>query len=168
MDIRSARFFLYLSVSLVTLALALPAAAQSHGGGRGGGAGVHASFGHRDSGRSGRGGARGGGGWQRGGPGWWGVGLGLGLGWGAYYYYNAPYGGYPGYYAPYDPQVVVEQAPQYQDQPSMPPQDGVAPPNTQGAASWYYCDSSRTYYPYSKQCAEGWRAVPVTPPGAGH
>jgi len=162
MNIRAARLCLYISASLIALAMALPAEAQSHGGGRSGGAGVHASGGHGGSDRGGRGG----GGWQRGGPGWWGVGLGLGLGWGASYY-GDPYGWYPGYYAPYDSQVVVEQAPQYQVQQTMPPQGSVAPPNAQAAANWYYCESSRTYYPYVKQCAEGWRAVPATPPAAG-
>ena len=32
------------------------------------------------------------------------------------------------------------------------------------AGMWYYCDASRTYYPYVSSCAEPWRAVPATPP----
>jgi hypothetical protein len=32
------------------------------------------------------------------------------------------------------------------------------------AASWYYCDSTKTYYPYVTECKEGWRQVPATPP----
>jgi hypothetical protein len=32
---------------------------------------------------------------------------------------------------------------------------------------WYWCESSRAYYPYVETCAEGWRRVePRTPPGA--
>jgi hypothetical protein len=30
-----------------------------------------------------------------------------------------------------------------------------------GGDTWYYCDASRTYYPYVKQCSSGWRAVPA-------
>jgi hypothetical protein len=29
---------------------------------------------------------------------------------------------------------------------------------------WYYCDSSKSFYPYVSQCAEGWKQVPATPP----
>jgi len=168
MTIRATTFCLCFGAALVASALALPAAAQSHGGSRGS-SGAHASGGHAGGyGRAGNdgqrgGGWRGGGGWQRGGPGWWGVGLGLGLGWGVPYY-----GGYPGYYGQYDPQVVVEQGPQYQVQPVAPLPGAVAPGNGQAPSTWYYCDSSRAYYPYVSQCAEGWRAVPAVPPGAGH
>jgi len=161
MTTRSAGCFLYLGTLLFVLGQSLPAVAQSHGGGRGSRAGAHASGGHAS------GGGRGGGGWQRGGSGWWGVGLGLGLGWSAPYY-DSPYGWGPGYYAPYDPQVVVVQAPQYQEQPAVPAQGSVAPPSAQNSASWYYCGSSQSYYPYVNQCAEGWRTVPAAPPGAGH
>jgi hypothetical protein len=28
---------------------------------------------------------------------------------------------------------------------------------------WYYCDASRAYYPYVKECPSGWKAVPPTP-----
>ena len=162
MTIRATTFCLCFGAALVASALALPAAAQSHGGSRGS-SGAHASGGHAGGyGRAGNDGQRGGG-WQRGGPGWWGVGLGLGLGWGVTYY-----GGYPGYYGQYDPQVVVEQGPQYQVQPVAPLPGAVAPGNGQAPSTWYYCDSSRAYYPYVSQCAEGWRAVPAVPPGAGH
>ena len=26
---------------------------------------------------------------------------------------------------------------------------------------WYYCQSSRAYYPYTRACPEGWQAVPA-------
>jgi hypothetical protein len=55
------------------------------------------------------------------------------------------------------------------------PEDPAAPPPAQagapGAASpvsaggtWYYCESSKTYYPYVSECSEGWRLVPASPP----
>ncbi len=46
---------------------------------------------------------------------------------------------------------------------AAPPQAaaGVAP---SASATWYYCESSKTYYPYVSECKEGWRAVPATPP----
>jgi len=46
-----------------------------------------------------------------------------------------------------------------------PPQaaPGAAPA---ASATWYYCESSKTYYPYVSECKEGWRAVPATPPQA--
>lgn len=28
---------------------------------------------------------------------------------------------------------------------------------------WYYCNSSRTYYPYVQQCSEGWQKVMPRP-----
>jgi hypothetical protein len=55
-----------------------------------------------------------------------------------------------------------------------PPTEEMAgpPPGPQAAASqgapqaanWYYCDSTKTYYPYVTECKEGWRQVPATPP----
>ncbi len=46
---------------------------------------------------------------------------------------------------------------------ASPPQPatGAAP---SASATWYYCESSKTYYPYVSECKEGWRAVPATPP----
>ena len=46
--------------------------------------------------------------------------------------------------------------------------DGVAPvsdgPMGQPPPlSWYYCDASKSYYPYVSSCPGGWRAVPATP-----
>ena len=39
------------------------------------------------------------------------------------------------------------------------PQAGAPQP-----ANWYYCESTKTYYPYTAECKEGWRQVPATPP----
>jgi hypothetical protein len=67
---------------------------------------------------------------------WW------GWGWGGYY---------PGpYYYP-QPQVVVQPAPVYVDnsQPSQPPE-----------SYWYYCPTSKAYYPNVPSCSEAWLKVP--------
>jgi hypothetical protein len=86
------------------------------------------------------------------------VGLGFGFGYpyagyGYGYPYYAPYAYYPPSYAPaYAPQpsAYVEQpAPQAQPQ--------------QAAGSWYYCNDSRAYYPYVRECASAWQRVAPQP-----
>jgi hypothetical protein len=83
---------------------------------------------------------------------------------GGYWY---PWGPPPVYYAPYPaPAVVAVPAPAPQEyveqgQPQGEQGDaGAAPPS----GTWYYCDASKTYYPYVKDCASGWRPVPAQPP----
>lgn len=69
------------------------------------------------------------------------------------WYYPYP----PFYYQPY-PAVVAPSAPAtYVEQGSAP---------SQAPSYWYYCEASRTYYPYVKECPAGWmRVVPhATPP----
>ena len=67
-----------------------------------------------------------------------------------YSYPLAPYYDYPApLMAPAAP-VYIEQYP------------GQAEP--QQSADWYYCASTNGYYPYVKQCAEGWQRVPSQPP----
>ena len=131
-----------------------PAAAQGHGGGGHGGGG-HGG-GHGGSGGRGGGGWHGGGGrgWGGDGLGWWGLGLGLGLGWEAAapaypYYYPYPAYDYPqaGYAPPVNAPITVD------------------PGGPDTSQSWYYCESARDYYPRVTQCQEGWRTVPVVPPG---
>ncbi len=94
---------------------------------------------------------RGGGGWHGGGfhghgvvvvgPGccwgpWW------GWGWGGYY---------PGpYYYP-QPQVVVQPAPVIIDNSQPAPAE---------SSYWYYCASSKAYYPNVQNCGEAWIKVP--------
>lgn len=81
----------------------------------------------------------------------------------------------PYYYGP-GPVIVTPppQAPDYveQGQPQPGPVDPSYAPGPAGAASgneadtgdtWYFCDASRTYYPYVKECPSGWRAVPAQP-----
>jgi hypothetical protein len=47
------------------------------------------------------------------------------------------------------PSVYEEQAPQQEQQQSY----------------WYYCQESKTYYPYVKQCPGGWlKVVPAPAP----
>jgi hypothetical protein len=85
------------------------------------------------------------------------VGVGIYVAPAPYYYPVAPV---PYYYAPaYPPAVVVPAEPDNyveQGQPSAGP--------AQSNGSWYYCDASKTYYPYVKQCASGWREVPAQSP----
>jgi hypothetical protein len=83
------------------------------------------------------------------GPGWW---------WGAPYAYPYPYYYYPPYYYPYyspapaEPPVYVQQ----EAAPSSPP--AVSAPAQQGY--WYFCASSRQYYPQVSSCSEAWIKVP--------
>jgi len=79
-----------------------------------------------------------------------------------YYYANDMY--YveaPGGYAVAEPPPGVDEA--GAAPAASPPQAGPsAAPSA--SATWYYCESSKTYYPYVSECKEGWRAVAATPP----
>lgn len=83
------------------------------------------------------------------GPGWW--------WWGAPY----PYYYYPPYYYPYYQPAPVE-PPVYVQQeatpaaPAAPP--AVSAPAEQGY--WYFCASSRQYYPQVSSCSDAWIKVP--------
>jgi Family of unknown function (DUF6515) len=84
-----------------------------------------------------------------------------------YYYANdVYYVQQPGGYAVAEPPMVVA-APE-QAAPPPPPQPGAAPAGAPPAVggTWYYCESSRGYYPYVTECGEGWKAVPAAPPPA--
>ena len=81
-----------------------------------------------------------------------------------YYYANDVYyvqtpGGYT-VAAP--PTVAEDSAPP--PPASQPPVAAAPPPSGPPSNSWYYCESSRAYYPYVNECKEGWRQVPATPP----
>lgn len=78
---------------------------------------------------------------------------------------------YPPYaYYPYQP--VYAQPPVYIQQPviSQPPNyvsQGPAITNNAPDSSgnnWYYCQKTKSYYPYVNTCASGWKIVPSTPP----
>lgn len=81
-------------------------------------------------------------------------GVGFGYGW--------PYAGYYGYgypyYAPYyaAPVVVQQQPTVYVEQPQV--QQAQQP-----AGYWYFCNDSRSYYPYVKECASAWQRVAPQP-----
>ena len=83
----------------------------------------------------------------------------IGLGFGPFWGWG-PYWGPAWYPAPvyYPPAVVVASPPapvQYVERSDQQPlQSGY----------WYYCETSRGYYPYVKDCPSGWKAVPPTPP----
>lgn len=88
-----------------------------------------------------------------------------------YYPYNYPYyyPSYPGYYPYYpygygayypygaapmsaDPPVYVERGQESQAGGSLP------------ANYWYYCSNPQGYYPYVKECPNGWQPVAPQPP----
>ena len=76
-----------------------------------------------------------------------------GYGWGGYPYYGGYGYGYPYYAAP----VVVQQQPTvYVEQPQV--QQAQQP-----AGYWYFCNDSRSYYPYVKECASAWQRVAPQP-----
>lgn len=62
-----------------------------------------------------------------------------------WWYYTAPYYAYP-------PTVVVEQPPEYIEQPQ--------PAAPAPEAFWYYCQPTGAYYPTVPTCAEPWIKVP--------
>jgi hypothetical protein len=72
---------------------------------------------------------------------------------GGYYYPYYPYA-YPYYY----PSAVAVPA------PTTYIQQQAAPAPESGDSAWYYCASSKSYYPYVTQCASGWIHVSPTPP----
>jgi hypothetical protein len=84
----------------------------------------------------------------------------IGFGFGPYWgpgYWGAPY--YPYYPAPAyypAPVLVAPAAPAQYVERDQPLQSGY----------WYYCETSRGYYPYVKECPGGWKAVPPAPPPA--
>jgi len=70
------------------------------------------------------------------------------------YYYPPPYGYYPApVYHPAPAPVYVER-----DQPAA---------DAPAQSWWYYCEQSRSYYPYVKTCPGGWQRVAPTPPSGG-
>lgn len=72
-------------------------------------------------------------------------------------------GYYPGYYSTYP--TVVEVSPAaptvYVQQPQAVQPAAVAAADP--GSWWYYCNESRAYYPYVKECASPWQRVAPTP-----
>jgi hypothetical protein len=159
MNITSIKRCVVVGVVALVTGLSVPAMADRgwhgggwHGGGwHGGGGGWHG------------GGWHGGGGWR--GGGWWGLGVGLGLGYTAavlsqpYYYYSSPTYYYPAYGYTYPPVQTVPVT-------TYPAQTSAVPTQGPSAADWYYCPSSKGYYPNVRTCRVAWQMVPATPPGA--
>lgn len=78
------------------------------------------------------------------------IGTGCCWGWG-------PWWSYPPYYAPYyayAPPPVVEEPPVYVERSERP-----EPPESY----WYYCPSTKAYYPSVPSCSEAWMKVPPRP-----
>ena len=72
---------------------------------------------------------------------------------GTWYFYPGPIYPYPDPYVP--PVLVVAQTP-----------ESVATNVQPQTQSWYYCEASKSYYPYVSNCPAGWKTVPATPPKA--
>lgn len=86
--------------------------------------------------------------------------VGVGVYYGPHAYYRPYYRPYYGYYGPayyYGPGYYY-----------APPATVYAEPETtvvQAPANyWYYCASSKAYYPYVTNCPSGWEAVPAQAP----
>jgi hypothetical protein len=93
-----------------------------------------------------------------------------------YYYANETYyapapGGYAVVAPPQNIAPIAAQGAPY-PQPAPPPPAPAAPAPSPAVSAapqggvWYFCASSKDYYPYVTQCAEGWKTVPSTPPSA--
>jgi hypothetical protein len=65
-------------------------------------------------------------------------------------------------YPYYAPPVVVQPPAPVVVQPPQPP-SYVQRPDTVHDSYWYYCESSKGYYPYVKECPGGWMRVPPVP-----
>ena len=90
------------------------------------------------------------------------VSVGVGFG----YWGPGPFWGPPWWYYPpapiYYPVVVPSQPITYIEQGSS---QSAPAANTNGGGNWwYYCDGSKGYYPYVKECPGGWQRVSPTPP----
>jgi len=82
------------------------------------------------------------------------IGVGPGFWWGpAYPFYWYP----PVYYPP--PPVVADEPPVFIQRQSAAP----VPPPPPPSGDWYYCESSRAYYPNVQSCPEEWVKVPARP-----
>jgi hypothetical protein len=90
----------------------------------------------------------------------------------AYAWWRGPVWIGPPYWPYYTPPVVVEPpVPPVVVQPSAPPvvvqppapQVYVQPDGQTAHDSYYYCESAKGYYPYVKECPQGWTRVAPQP-----
>lgn len=89
------------------------------------------------------------------------IGVGVGFSYG-YPFWGSPWGPWgPWYYPPpyYYPQTIIIRS----QQPTTYIEQGSP---AAAEAWWYYCDASKGYYPYVKECPSGWERVPPAPPSA--
>ena len=89
------------------------------------------------------------------------VGIAVGPYWSPWIYPPRSWYPYP-YYPIYSAPVIVEreQAPVYIEQGATPQASTPAPAPDQ---YWYYCEASQAYYPYVRECLNGWRKVAPQP-----
>jgi len=89
------------------------------------------------------------------------LGVSVGVPLGAPYYYDPYYDPYYYYPPPYYPPrvLVVPQTP-----PTYIERGDAAREEAPASAYWYYCEESKTYYPYVKHCPGGWQRVAPQPP----
>lgn len=90
------------------------------------------------------------------------------------YYADPFYYGYPAPYYSYPQTVIVappQQPPVYIEQGQQQPQaigPQVQAPQSYSAPQqdnfWYHCDKPEGYYPYIKDCPQGWQKVTPEPP----
>ena len=113
----------------------------------------------RSGGGSGHGGGYSHGGGYGHGYGYRGVGIGVALGVPLFGlgYYSAPYYSYPAYAYPAPAYAVPAPAGAYVEQ-------GYAQAAPAAQQDWYYCPDSNAYYPYVRECPDGWQRVPAQPP----
>jgi hypothetical protein len=83
------------------------------------------------------------------------VGVFIGGGGGYYYPWGVPY------YYPYPPAVAVPVPAQPQEYVEQGQTSAAPAASGQPGGTWYYCDDTRSYYPYVKSCSSGWRPVPA-------
>jgi hypothetical protein len=149
LEARMRKLGIILGAAILSMAVAA-SPALADGGHGGGGGGWHGGGGGGWHGGGGHDGHWHGGGWHGGvyfgvGPYWgWGPGW-----WGYPYAYGYPY--------PYAYPAPAYVAPAPYAYPAAPA------PTAPAASVWYYCESSRAYYPYVQSCQEGWRQVPAQP-----
>ena len=103
--------------------------------------------------------------WYRGQMGWWWV---VGSSW---YFYANPVYPHPDHFRPPmvivqpRPTVIIRENPPVVVAPQIPNTAPTMPPGLQTSAYWYYCEPSKTYYPYVDSCEAPWKQVPATPAG---
>lgn len=95
--------------------------------------------------------------------GWWWV---VGPSW---YLYTRPVYPYPDPFRPPGvivhpaPTVIIRDNPPVVVAPHAPANVAGAPPTLQTSPYWYYCEPSKTYYPYVSTCEVAWTEVKATP-----